>query len=109
MKPIGLLVVAALLVPLGAAASNHQSTPAAAAAKAAAPSEGEVRKVDKDAGKVTVKHGPLVNLDMPAMTMAFKVKDPAMLTAVKPGDTIRFRAEMIDGAYTITEYRVAAR
>lgn len=46
---------------------------------AVAASEGEVRKVDKDAKKITIKHGPLQNLDMPAMTMVFQVKDPAML------------------------------
>ena len=65
-------------------------------------SEGVVRKIDKDAGKITIKHGPLVNLDMPAMTMVFRVKDPAMLTQVKEGDAIKFTVEKVGGAFTVT-------
>ena len=52
--------------------------------------QGEVRRVDKEAGKVTIKHGPLTNLDMPAMTMVIRVKDPAMLDQMKAGDKIHF-------------------
>ena len=65
-------------------------------------SEGVVRKIDRDARKVTIKHGPLKNLDMPPMTMVFRVTDPAMIDKVKTGDKIRFRAEKIGGAYTVT-------
>ena len=76
---------------------------------AAAPlSEGEIRKVDKPAGKLTIKHGHLVNLDMPAMTMVFRVQDPAMLDKVKPGDKVRFRAENLKGAMTVTILEPAA-
>ena len=74
---------------------------------AAEPSEGEVRKVDKDAKKVTIKHGPLKNLDMPPMTMVFQVKDPAMLDQVKAGDKVKFTAEKIGGAYTVTRIETA--
>jgi Cu(I)/Ag(I) efflux system periplasmic protein CusF len=70
-------------------------------------SEGEVRKVDKPAGKVTIKHGPLANLDMPPMTMVFRVKDPAILDKVKQGDNIRFKADKVDGNYTVTELQAA--
>ena len=70
-------------------------------------SEGEVRKVDKSAGKVTIKHGPLANLDMPSMTMVFRVKDPAMLDQVKEGDKIKFNADRIDGTLTVTEMQVS--
>jgi len=70
-------------------------------------SEGEVRKVDKSAGKVTIKHGPLANLDMPSMTMVFRVKDPAMLDQVKEGDKIKFSADKIDGALTVTEMQIS--
>jgi Cu/Ag efflux protein CusF len=63
--------------------------------------EGEVRKVDKDAKKITIKHGPLEKLDMPAMTMVFQVKDPAMLDQVKAGDRIKFEAEKVGGAFTV--------
>jgi Cu/Ag efflux protein CusF len=68
-----------------------------------AQSEGEVRKVDKAAQKITIKHGPLKNLDMPAMTMVFKVKSPAMLEGVKAGDKVKFQAENVGGALTVTE------
>jgi Cu(I)/Ag(I) efflux system protein CusF len=64
--------------------------------------EGEVRKIDKNAKKITIKHGPIANLDMPAMTMVFQIKDPAMLDQVKAGDKIRFQAEKIGGALIVT-------
>jgi Cu/Ag efflux protein CusF len=67
--------------------------------------DGEVKKVDKDAGKLTIKHGPLTNLDMPGMTMVFRVKDPAMLDQVKEGDKIRFVADRVNGAITVVELK----
>lgn len=70
-------------------------------------SDGEIRKVDKDAQKITIKHGPLKNLDMPPMTMVFQVKDPAMLEQVKVGDKIKFSAEKLGGAFTITKIEPA--
>jgi Cu(I)/Ag(I) efflux system protein CusF len=65
--------------------------------------DGEVRKVDKEAGKVTLKHGPIANLEMPPMTMVFRVKEPAMLERMKQGDKVKFKAEKVQGAYTVTE------
>ncbi|MBK5206849.1 MAG: copper-binding protein [Polaromonas sp.] len=59
--------------------------------------EGEVRKVDKDTGKITLKHGEIKNLDMPPMTMVFKAKDPALLDKVKAGDKVRFTADQVGG------------
>lgn len=61
----------------------------------------EVRKVDKDAGKITLKHGEIKNLDMPAMSMVFQVKDKALLDKVKAGDKISFTADKINGQYTV--------
>lgn len=66
-------------------------------------SHGEVKKVDNAAGKLTIKHGPLENLGMEGMTMAFKVKDPAMLSQVKVGDKIDFVAEEVNGSLTVTK------
>jgi len=66
-------------------------------------SDGEVRKVDKSAKKITIRHGPLANLDMPPMTMVFQVKDPAMLEQMKAGDKVKFQAEKVGGAYTVTK------
>jgi len=64
-------------------------------------SEGEVRKVDAAAGKLTLRHGTLANVDMPPMTMVFRVKDPAWLQQVKVGDKVRFVAERVDGNLNI--------
>ena len=65
--------------------------------------DGEVRKVDKDAGKITLKHGEIRHLDMPPMTMVFRVSQPAMLDQVKAGDKVRFATEKVGGQYTITK------
>jgi Cu/Ag efflux protein CusF len=64
---------------------------------------GEIKKVDKDAGKITIRHGELKNLNMPAMTMVFRVKDATMLAQVKAGDSVKFVAEKVNGALTITK------
>ena len=69
--------------------------------------EGEVRKVDLAQGKLTLRHGPIPNLDMPPMSMVFRVADPRMLDTVKPGDKVRFTADEIDGALTVTSLRAA--
>ena len=70
-------------------------------------SEGEVRKVDKNAGKLTLKHGPISNLDMPPMTMVFRVKDAGMLDAVKQGDKVKFVAENVGGQIVVTKIEPA--
>jgi Cu(I)/Ag(I) efflux system periplasmic protein CusF len=64
--------------------------------------EGEVRKIDKAAGKITLQHGEIKSLDLPPMHMAFSVQDPALLDRVKVGDKVSFTAAKIHGAYTIT-------
>jgi Cu/Ag efflux protein CusF len=68
----------------------------------AQPASGEVTKLDKAAGRVTLKHGEIKNLDMPPMTMVFRVRDPKVLEALAVGDRVRFTAERIDGQYTLT-------
>ena len=69
-------------------------------------SDGEVRKVDKPQGKVTLRHGALTNLDMPAMTMVFKAADPKLLEGLKEGDKVRFTAEKVNGVISVTAIRV---
>lgn len=88
-------------------AMNHAGSTTRPADAAAAMSEGTIRKIDKAAGKVTIKHGQLANLNMPPMTMAFRVKDPAVLDRIKVGDQVGFVAESIDGVLTVTEIRPA--
>lgn len=104
MKSAHVLAAALVTVSAGAFAqttmSPDQGAPAAAAASPM--SEGEVRKIDKEQGKVTLRHGPIQNSDMPGMTMVFKVADPKLLDAVKEGDKVKFSAEKVNGAITVT-------
>jgi Cu/Ag efflux protein CusF len=100
------LTLAAAFV-LGAAAHAQPAAQAPASTTGAKDasaelSDGEVRKVDKDNKKLTLRHGPLQNLDMPAMTMVFQVSDEAMLDKLQAGDKVRFRAEKQDGKFTVT-------
>jgi Cu(I)/Ag(I) efflux system periplasmic protein CusF len=95
MKSTHLIAAAALLFCAAAGAQ----TPAAANA---AMTDGEVRKVDKSAGKVTLRHGPIANLDMPGMTMVFKAANPQLLERLKEGDKVRFAADRVNGAITVT-------
>lgn len=82
-------------------AAAHDASNAAMAA-------GEIKKVDKDTGKLTIQHGPLTNLNMPGMTMAFKVQDPVMLEQVKVGDKVRFHVEHVNGTLTVTKLELAS-
>jgi len=86
---------------------HHAQAPAASAAAVAPGVDGEVRKIDKEQGKVTLKHGPIQNLEMPAMTMVFKVADPALLDQVKVGDKVKFAAEKVNGTVTVTAIKPA--
>lgn len=106
-----LVVTLAALAPLAhattAAPSAHETHAGHGAATAAAPVElvdGVVRRIDRVGGKVTVAHGPLTNLNMPAMTMAFRVKDALWLDQMQVDGKIRFLAESIDGALTIVRF-----
>jgi Cu/Ag efflux protein CusF len=69
--------------------------------------EGEVRKIDTENKKITLKHGEIKNLDMPGMTMVFQVQDPALLQKVKVGDKVRFAAEKSGGAIVVTNIEPA--
>jgi len=66
-------------------------------------SEGVVIKKDMSTGKITLKHGPIKNLDMPGMSMVFRVKDVAMIDRLAIGDKVRFRAAKVNGAIYLTE------
>ncbi len=83
--------------------SRPQTAESKSSPKTAPMSEGEVRKIDKETGKITIKHGPLVNLEMPGMTMVFHVKNSAMLDQVKEGDKIKFMADKIGGVMTVMQ------
>lgn len=86
--------------------AHAQVAPAASgsmAMSAGAMTDGEVRKIDKENKKITLRHGEIKNLEMPGMTMVFQVKDPAMLDMVKAGDKVKFKAEKANGALVVTE------
>ena len=80
---------------------------AGASAETAALTDGQVKKVDLKAQTITLQHGTIKNLDMPPMTMVFKAKTPALLAKVKPGDKVKFVAEMPNGVLTVTTLELA--
>lgn len=115
---VGLIMVSAavILASLGAAPAlaqsghaghdshHHGHAPARTTADTAAPlSEGTVRRVNAEAGSVTIAHGPLANLDMPPMTMSFRLRGNASLDGLAPGDRIRFAADQDGDAFIVTE------
>jgi Cu(I)/Ag(I) efflux system protein CusF len=79
------------------------SAVAAVAGQAQAMSVGEIKKVDKETGRLTIKHGPLENLSMPGMTMVFAVRDASVLDKAKVGDKIKFVAEKLEGRFVVTQ------
>lgn len=72
-------------------------------------SEGEIRKIDRDNKKITLKHGEIKNLDMPGMTMVFQLREAAMADQLKVGDKVRFRAEKSASGFMVTELQAAAQ
>ncbi|HVI28651.1 copper-binding protein [Hansschlegelia sp.] len=75
-------------------------------ATAALAADGTVKKIDQAAGKITLDHGPIKNLDMEEpMSMVFKAADPAMLKALKVGDKVTFEADRVNGQITVTKIR----
>lgn len=104
------LIALASLITLPAQAANEHAGHGMANHAAASPTqmvEATVKKVDKSAGKVTLAHGPLVNLNMPAMTMAFKVREAGWIEQMKAGQKIRFVADNVDGAMTVVQFEGA--
>lgn len=69
--------------------------------------EGVIKKIDTNTGKITLKHGPIVNLDMPPMSMVFPVEDTALLKGLAKGDTVKFYVVEKDGKVIIEELEAA--
>jgi len=114
MKAISSTLQAAILAaafiagaPAMASHGDHSDHGQQAASAIADTADGEIKKVDKPSGKLTIKHGELKNMGMGAMTMVFRVKDAAMLDKVKAGDKVRFTVENANGAMTVTAIEVA--
>ena len=108
-KPRSLTCAIALATGLAAAAYGQDHTDHAAHAETKATAEqltnmtnGEVRKIDKDAKKITIKHEAIKNLDMPGMTMVFQVKDATLLDKLQSGDKIKFAAVQEGNVLVVT-------
>lgn len=110
MKTIHTALVLCTLLS-GVASAQSTAVPAAAksemAATAAAMTEGEVRKVDLENKKITLKHGEIKNLGMPPMAMVFQVNAAVPLDKLKVGDKVRFKAVYEAGKYVVTEIQPA--
>lgn len=98
------LLATALVFGTSALAQADHTAHAAPAASAATSTwvDGEVRKVDTEQGRLTLRHGPIPNLGMGNMTMVFRVADAKLLDGLKVGDTLRFQASRVNGAITVT-------
>jgi Cu/Ag efflux protein CusF len=64
--------------------------------------DGEILKIDKPQQRITLRHGPIKNIDMPAMSMTFRITDPHWVDTFKVGDKVKFDADKVNGNYTIT-------
>lgn len=84
----GCITIAALGIPPMASAQ----TPTA---------DGQITKIDASAGKITMRHGPIKNLDMEPMSMVFRVQAPEMLKGLKVGDKVKFEADRVNGQITV--------
>ena len=91
----------------GAPLTKDVSKTEVAVSASADMANGEVRKVDKENKKITLKHGPIKNLDMPGMTMVFGIKNVAMLDGLKVGDKVNFKAEQTGTVITVTDIQAA--
>ncbi|WP_153109809.1 copper-binding protein [Propionivibrio limicola] len=107
---ISIAALFALLSPAAQSAGGHNTHSGHGAMHSAVEGgmvDGVVKKIDTAAGKVTVSHGPLTNLDMPAMTMVFRVKDATWLDQIQVGSKIRFVADNLNNALTIVRFELA--
>jgi Cu(I)/Ag(I) efflux system protein CusF len=94
MRKFAFTVASALVLATGAFAQ-------------AVPADGQVTKINAKENKITLRHGPIENLDMDSMTMVFVVKDPAMLKQVKVGDKVKFEADRVNGRLTVVKMQKA--
>jgi Cu(I)/Ag(I) efflux system periplasmic protein CusF len=102
-----LILTLLLALSLPAFAQHDHGAAKPAATQSAPLSDGLVKKIDKAAGEVVIQHGQLDSIGMPPMTMAFGVADKAWLNKLKPGDRIRFAAEMKGGNAIVSRYEMA--
>jgi len=106
-----LLTISALAMGVALPMAGHAQVSPSPGQVAAPASDsitnGEVKKVDPDNGKITLKHGDIKNLDMPGMTMVFTVRDKGQLTKLKPGDKVQFMVVQEGGKMVVTDIQPA--
>jgi Cu/Ag efflux protein CusF len=112
VKAVSWFVIALIALPASVLAQTKPVAPAAVPSAASAPkpvpmADGEIRRINKAAATMTLRHGPIPSLNMPAMTMDYKVANPKFLDAFKPGDKVRFTADKIGDQYTVTRLEAA--
>ena len=86
---------------------HHSHADAMSAVSASHMAEGEIKKINRDNKKMTIKHGDIKSLDMPGMTMVFQIRDTALLETFKAGDKVKFVIEKLDGAFVVTSMQLA--
>lgn len=99
MKHLIVAAATSFTILLGAVSASAQGAPTTPAVA------GTIKKVDAEQGKVTIDHGKIPNLDMDAMSMVWRVKDPDMLKGLKAGDKVKFTADRVDGSLTVTSIK----
>lgn len=99
MTKFKLITSAAFALMLSATATLAQTAPTTPIVA------GTIKKVDTEQGKVTLDHAKIPNLDMEAMSMVWRVKDPQMLKGLKAGDKVKFTADRVDGTLTVTSIK----
>jgi Cu(I)/Ag(I) efflux system periplasmic protein CusF len=112
MKKLTSIILGSTLFTMGAAsfAASHTGAPVSSASATSLPmADAEIRKIDLENKKVTLKHGEIKNLDMPGMTMVFQVKDGVKLDNIKAGDKVKFTADKVNGSYTVMSIEPGAK
>jgi Cu/Ag efflux protein CusF len=100
-------VAVGIALPMSSFAQASMEPGKTEAAQSASLTDGEIKKVDLDNGKVTIKHGEIKHMDMPGMTMVFTAKDKSLLSNVKPGDKVKFMVVNEGGKMVVTDIQPA--
>jgi Cu/Ag efflux protein CusF len=102
-----LVFSAASFTAIYAQDKHHSHADAESAVSASHMAEGEIKKINRDSKKMTIKHGDIKSLDMPGMTMVFQIRDTSLLETFKAGDKVKFVIEKLDGAFVVTSMQFA--
>ena len=102
-----LVMFATCFAAVHAQDKHHSHADAVSAVSAGHMAEGEIKKINRDSKKITIKHGDIQSLDMPGMTMVFQIRDTSLLETFKADDKVKFVIEKLDGAFVVTSMQLA--